>query len=205
MNDDEHVIPWLGAYLDGEATPALGARIEAHLVACAGCRSELEALRALSSLLKEIPEPALATSDAVFAAQVLEQVRLPAPPWWQRALRAGWRYAPVLLFAVWAFFQAVSWVAGGLLAALDLLPGADAALGSLLPEAGADAPLLLDLLRFTLLDPSTSLALEGLSWLDSLVPLAAFNLLLLVLLGVLFLGWLASWWSYRQAQNTIWR
>ncbi len=45
----------LSAYLDHQVTPDERARVDAHLTACAACRSELESLRATASLLHALP------------------------------------------------------------------------------------------------------------------------------------------------------
>lgn len=49
----------LARYHDGELTPALASRFEAHLATCGQCQHELAQLRGLGSLLREGPLPEL--------------------------------------------------------------------------------------------------------------------------------------------------
>ena len=193
-----HPTAWLGAYLDGELNEALRGQIETHLATCPDCQREMEDLRQLSTLLHTGPLPPSAQSDADFTRAVVERATRPVPPLWQRGLAAGWRYAPLFLFAGWAFFQAVQWVSTALLIGLRLTPA-----GQALPPSGG-APqdnLLLSLLRTSLPGDLTGPTLEGLSWLAPFDPLALLNLVVLTVLALLFLSWLASWWAYHQAQD----
>lgn len=195
-NHNSHQLAWLGAYLDGEVNETLRGQIEAHLAACPDCRRELEELRQLSALLQASPVPLSPQSDADFARAVVTQMTRPVPPLWQRGLAAGWRYAPLVLFAGWAFFQAVQWVSTALLIGLRLVPGGRA----LLPSGGTpQGSFLLEILRMSLPGNLTDQTIEGLSWLAPFNPLALLNMVVLVVLALLFLSWLASWWAYHQS------
>jgi hypothetical protein len=191
----EHVASWLGAYHDGEVSAAQRERIEVHLAVCPGCAGELEALRRLSALLQASPLPPPAQSDAEFARAVVSRATRPAPPLWRRGLKAAWRFAPLSLFASWAFFQAVRWVSGAVLIGMRLLPGGQA----LLPSTAADDSFLLDLLRMRLLESQAGRAFESLGWPGPLDQLALLDLAAAAVLAVLFLSWLASWWAYQRA------
>jgi len=50
---NEHVTEWIGAYHDGELRGARLLQVESHLLDCAACQAELDALSALSTLLQE--------------------------------------------------------------------------------------------------------------------------------------------------------
>lgn len=71
----------LTAYVDGELPPARRAEVEAHLGACAGCRSTHALLRGAVARLAELPafEPSPHTRRAVLAK--LDAV---PSPWWER-------------------------------------------------------------------------------------------------------------------------
>jgi len=195
-NRGGHQTAWLGAYLDGEVNDTVRGQIEAHLAACPDCRRELEELRQLSALLQTSPVPSSPHSDADFASAVAARMTRPVPPLWQRGLAAGWRYAPLFLFAAWTFFQAVQWVSTALLVGLRLAPGGRA----LLPSGGAaQESFLLELLRMSLPGSLTDQTIQGLSWLAPFDPLALLNLVVLAVLALLFLSWLASWWAYHHA------
>lgn len=196
---NNHVAAWLGAYLDGEVSSALREQIEAHLEGCLACQEELASLEQLSSLLHSSPLPAHPTSDAVFARQVLERISQPVPPLWQRALRLSWSLAPLFVFAVWAFYQAVSLVSGLLLTWLPWIPGAEDAVQAFSPTSvGMGSWLLSGLLN--LVNPGFLEAAPLVSWLEPVGIQALLNLALLAVLAVLFLSWLASWWAYHRAR-----
>ncbi len=197
---NDYVKEWLGAYLDGELSSERRAWVENHLSGCPDCRAELADLRALSNLLRADavradPASAAGMTDAEFTRQVMDRLPRPARPFWRRALRIGLRYAPLGLFGIWAFFQAVIVVTTALLPAMSLFPqsgGALAALGSLGSEGWLGS--ILSLAGSGSLDLETSLS-------AALSPLALLELALVVLLGMMFLAWLAALWSYRRMQE----
>lgn len=99
------------AYLDGEATSAAAAEIEAHMAGCGECRSELERLRARSELvagaLKHLDRPARHTAEQA---------------WWRvRAAAPGRRSAGRFAAGALARAAAILLVFAGALAAM--IPG----------------------------------------------------------------------------------
>jgi len=109
MND--HVIDRLEAYYDGELHGNRKRQVEAHLAQCQECQERLQGLQVLSNRLLEVPAPGITISPERFVAQV--GLRLPREqnrPLDRRLLSFLWRVSPVLLFAAWAFVQAVLWV-----------------------------------------------------------------------------------------------
>lgn len=198
MNENQRAVDpvreWLGAYHDGELTAERRAWVEAHLDGCAACREELAGLRALSRLLGSLPEPA--TEPEAFTADVLRRLPGRAGNGGSKWLRTGWRYAPVVLVAGWAFFQAAVWAVGLLALALPFLPGGaalaqafqpvtDFATGGLLAQLGdrlAQAAGLPEIL-----------AVQG--------RLALMSVLFAAVFSVLFFSWLAASWSQHRAQE----
>lgn len=186
---------WLGAYLDGELSAERRAWVEAHLQTCAACQADLEALASLSSLLHAEPLPPASLSPRDFARQVTGRLPRPKQPIARQALHGGLRYTPLGLFAGWAFFQAVLVVSSGLFLVMQLFPEARAALAGLLPFAsfaagaepvGSGSTALSALLNAAgLLGP-----------LPILGPLGLLSLGIGGLLAVLFLAWLAGFWSH---------
>jgi anti-sigma factor RsiW len=205
---DDHVSPWIGAYIDGELIGALREQVEAHLTTCPACRAELAEMRALSSLLRRQPLPASPASDAAFAAAVVNRLPSVPSPWTRRAMQAAWQGAPLVLFLVWAFFQSVLTISGIVLIALQFIPGAQAAVANLLPfTAGAltsGTGLLEGLLHLDLLHSLTPGAVSsGISLVDWISPLFLVQLALLAVTAGLFLAWLASWWASRARQSSL--
>jgi anti-sigma factor RsiW len=198
----EHITAWLGAYHDGELRGRRAQQVEAHLAGCATCRAELERLQALSALLGESPSASELTPSERFVAQVgLRLPRRPEQPAWQMGLEMGWRLAPLGLLAAWAVVQAVFAVAGWVLIALQMGLGGDA-IAWLLPVSPQGA-WLADVL---------SLSDMGLNDVGQIVlnllwdggPLGwgvTLNLVLLIVIGLMYWSWLASWWVRHRRQT----
>ncbi len=174
---NEHVTAWIGPYHDGELGEAGRKKVEAHIQTCADCRSELEAMQALSNLLREAPALPEEAHPERFVSQV--QLRIgaqPARPLWQRGLRTSWWLAPAGVVGMWAFGQAVLLVGGFL--------------SLLLPALGR---------------PSGLGALKGAAvWWQingSLALFFALNLGLSLFTAVLLGGWLASWWAAQKRKQ----
>jgi hypothetical protein len=197
--ENEHISPWLGAYLDGELSAGQRAQVDAHLPGCAACQAELHALAALSSLLRADPLPPAALSADDFAARVM--ARLPRSPRLAlpaRIFHQAWKFAPLGLFAAWAFFQATAWVAGLMLAALELFPPARPSLDALLPFASGGPAVRAGLLEMDLLNALLSSAQLDLPLVDIFSPLLFLNLFVIAVLSALFVSWFASWWIYQR-------
>ena len=194
-----HVTAWLGAYHDGELQERRLRQVEAHLAHCATCRTELESLRSLTALLLESPAAENLTPPERFVAQV--RLRLPRPPErpaWQRGLGIGWQLVPLGLLSAWVFVQIVFVVAGAVLVALRMGLGGDLVAG-LLPasQQGLSLSEIFSLSGASLGDVGQiMLRLLGngglLGWGITL------NLVSLVVIGLLYWSWLASWWARRQ-------
>jgi len=212
---NKHVTAWLGAYHDGELRGLRLRQVKAHLAHCATCRAELESLRALATLLRESPAAETLTPPERFVAQVgLRLPRRPVQPTWKRALEIGWRLTPVGLLGVWAFVQAVFVVAGVVLVTLQMGLGGDLAAWLLRPELveGLRPELVEGLPTLQQgLSLSELLSLSGASLgdvgqimlrlLNAGGPLGwgvTLNRVLLVVIGLLYWSWLASWWARRQ-------
>jgi anti-sigma factor RsiW len=200
----------LPAYADGEVGPLQGARIEAHLAACAPCREELAALRSLSDLLQAAPAAAPRLSEARFVAQVgLKLPRRPERTPVQEALLTGWRLMPVLVVGVWLFIRTAMLITTGITALLALGIGGET-LGAIVPApAGAGfgwpgdlaAPAVTIVATITsLLEPGASLligqVLGILTALAGLVSLA--NSMLPLLVGLCLWSWLATWMAAKR-------
>jgi len=193
----QHVTTWLGAYHDGELQARRLQQVEAHLARCAACRAELERLQALAVLLQASPAAQGLTPPERFVAQVgLRLPRRPERPAWQSALELGWRLVPLGLLGAWAVVQAVFTVARIALVALHTGAGGNLAAGVL---PAAQQGLWAELFSLSAVGPSDvlwmiqRLASNGgpLGWATTL------NLGALVVIGLLYWGWLATWWARR--------
>lgn len=199
--NNEHVIAWLGAYHDGELHGRRLRQIETHLAHCEMCSAELKELRALTALLQESPAPERLTRPDRFVAQVgLRLPRRPTQPTWKRALETGWRLVPVGLFGAWAFVEAALWVSSVLLGALRLGIGSDLVAGLLPASQGSWWTETLSLSSANLSDLG-QIALQ--LW-NNGGPLGwgiTLNLVASMVIGLLYLSWLASWWARSQHKN----
>jgi hypothetical protein len=198
----EHVTNWLGAYHDGELRGLRLRQVEAHLAQCATCRADLERLRALAALLQESPAAENLTPPERFVARVglrlPRRPKQPAAAAWQRALEIGWQLAPLGLLGVWVFVQAVFTMAGAVLVALRMGLGGDVVAG-LLPASQQGPPLseIFSLSGASLGDVG-QIVLQLLSIRAPLGWGITLNLVSLVVIGLLYWSWLASWWARRQ-------
>jgi len=198
----EHATNWLGAYLDGELRGLRLRLVESHLKECAVCQSALDALARLRTLLLESPAMEAATPPERFVAQVA--LRLPhrqeQPPA-QRALELSWRMVPIGLLFTLAFVQTAFTIAGVLQVALSMGLGGDVAALLFPSSAGGLAfPDLAGLSQASLagaLGAMVGLVQTGgaLAWLPGLY------LSLLVVIGLLYWSWLATWWARRRHQQ----
>ena len=198
----EHATHWLGAYLDGELRGLRLRWVESHLKECAVCRSELEALARLRTLLLESPAMEAATPPERFVAQVaLRLPRRQEQPPAQRALELTWRMVPVgLLFAL-AFVQTAFTIAGVLQVALSMGLGGDVA-ALLLPSSagGVSFPDLASLSQASLASAAGAMV-ELIQAGGALAWLPVLYLSLLVVIGLLYWSWLATWWARRRHQQ----
>ena len=195
-----HVTARLQAYYDDELDPRTAEAVEAHLAECETCLAEFEALEMLSALLFEVPVAAHLMPEDQFAAQVA--LRLPreqAATLPERTLRWGWRLAPVMLVATWAFVQAAAILTTGIAALVRLGVGSEV-LGALMPEqtAARDASVGL---AGNLLD-----ALGGDAAVEILRQMSAVGWITLIptlfagLTALAICSWVAMWWAVeRQA------
>jgi anti-sigma factor RsiW len=199
---NQHVASWLGAYHDGELAGLRLRQVEAHLAQCETCRTELERIRALAALLQESPAATGLVPPDRFVAQVgLRLPRRPTQPAWQRALETGWRLVPLGLFGAWAFVQAVFAVAGVVMLALRLGVGGEALAGLLPPVKASWLAQVAQLSGASLSDVGRVI----LRMLGSGGPLGwgvTLNTMSLVVIGLLYWSWLASWWARHQHRQS---
>ena len=197
----EHATHWLGAYLDGELRGLRLRLVESHLKECAACRSELEALVHLRTLLLDSPAMEAVTPPERFVAQVaLRLPRRQEQPPAQRALELSWRMVPVGLLFTLAFVQTAFTIAGVLQLALSMGLGGDVA-ALLLPSSagGLSFPDLAGLSQASLAS-AVGAMVELIQAGGALAWLPVLYLSLLVVIGLLYWSWLATWWARRRHQ-----
>lgn len=106
MSTTSHPREQLSAYLDGALPPAERTAVDAHLDACADCRSRLAELRGVSALLRSLPDP---TPSRRLVP------RLAAVPAWMAPLRTLATLASgvsVFLFMASAILANIGFLAG---------------------------------------------------------------------------------------------
>jgi predicted anti-sigma-YlaC factor YlaD len=168
----EHINGWLVAYHDGELGERRSKKVAAHLENCEVCREELEKLSSLRLLLQENPEASDLMSLDRFVAQVgLRLQHRPTRTTFQRTLAALWILIPAGMLGIWAFAQALSSAVSLMEVALDLGLWGDL--------AGVFAAT------------SQNTLLGSFSW----------KLGVSIVIGLISLSWLASWWISQQANQ----
>ena len=195
-NRYDQVMEWLGAYHDGELTGERAAWVEAHLPHCPECRRELEALRALTSLLHDGDDALPQFSPGRLTTGLPAQ----SSPRANRLLTGALRYLPLGLFGGWAFLQAVIWVAGGLLLLQSWIPAAQSSLGWLLPEPSG-VPFLITFLCGLLPQSGLCDTLGTLNRLPIAGGVGLFSIAITAAAAALFLSWLARYWAHNRAQT----
>lgn len=121
----QHPRAELSAYIDEALAPAQRAAIDAHLVACAECRTHLAQLRATAALLRSLPDP-------IPSRHLVPRLGVPA---WMAPLRTLMTLASgaaVFLFIASSLVSNITFLAGG---AATTASSRDAA-----AEAAARAP-----------------------------------------------------------------
>ncbi len=191
-----HVMEWLNAYLDGELKGSQLQHVEAHLVECSDCRSELESLARISSLLHEVPMPEF-TPPERFAARV--SLRLPRPRTSvprNQALEVGWWMIPVGLLGAWIFLGTSTLVSNLLSVAnsLGFMSGAS----SWLTFGSTNETWSATLSQVGVLSGNS------LDWAAATEALARTSLPQFALhmsIALLYLGWMAIWWARHRRQG----
>jgi anti-sigma factor RsiW len=195
----EHIVEWLGAYLDGELPANRLLQAEAHLQDCRECRAELGSLRELSRLLGEAPAPQGFPTAGAFVARLAPSLPLrPEPSSRRTALEAIWWLAPLLIVAALVFVQTASRLSGWVWAAgaLGLLGEASAWLA---PSPSGTAWLTTALGRLGLLPAEAGLGWAKLA--EAFGRSALSQIIWQASIALLYLSWLASWWARRKRQT----
>jgi len=103
----EHITPQLNAFLDGELDARTRAEAQAHLETCQSCRVELEALRRVSHILRNAPQPDFMPAETFKDRLMLQLPRrdeaLPEAAHTNSRL-LPWM-VPALILACWIFIQ----------------------------------------------------------------------------------------------------
>jgi Putative zinc-finger len=195
----DHITEWLSAYHDGELHGARLHRVEAHLSECAGCRAELDQLRALSALLQEAPSEASFLPAERFAANLALQLpRRPEPPAARARLEIGWWMVPVGLLAIWVFIG----ITYSLGSAVGLVANSGLFDGNLAWLQGDPTQMGWFTTATSLF--GAQLGVPGREALGALNNFQAFfsqllqPLLLQALVAAAYLGWLFAWWLRQQ-------
>jgi hypothetical protein len=194
-----HITEWLNAYLDGELKNGKLHQVEKHLVECEECRTELDSLKNLSSLLHEVPAPEFTPTER-FAAQV--SLRLPheKPRTVKRkAQEVGWWMIPVSLLLLWVLIGTSEVVGDVILTAnrLGLLSLSEAPAWVAFGSSGANLSGRLG--EFGFLDG------QSLQWAVYTESFTRDNLPQIVwqsAIALLYLSWIAIWWARYTPRET---
>jgi anti-sigma factor RsiW len=185
-----HVESWIDRYLDGELAPHEAREVERHLAGCADCQQLAAERQDLSALLLEASPVSPRKSERQFVGEIELQLDRHAPrrlsrptdrPHW------SWLAAPAVLVLAWCFVIAVGVVS----VALSFFPGVT---GLLLGPLGAPA------------QPASALTglfglLDGFAFLGTVDWNVLTGLIAILVLGLLYAGWLAFWWSQNHSSS----
>lgn len=193
----DHILDLLGAYLDGELRDRKLIKVETHLAECPICQEEYTALQTLSATLGEVPAPDFSSPERLAANVTLRLPRRTAEPTHNKVLEVGGWLVPVGLLITWIFLRTTFLASDMLTAANDfgLLNGAsDWLISSTSSEVNYAAFLgQLDFLEpnlvqwFTISENFTRNFISNISW--------------QVAIAMLYLSWIAIWWSRRRSHS----
>ena len=192
----DHILELLGAYIDGELGGGQIRKVETHLDECQSCLEEYYALQALSETLRTAPAPDFPTPERFAADVALRLPRKPVKPLRTRALEVGWWLAPVGLIIVWIFVSTTILVSNVVTAAsgFGLLDSASAWLVAGSP--GAEYSAFIG--QFGLLEGNS---LEWFTFSESFTRTFITSIFWQVAIAVLYLSWLAIWWTRHTRQR----
>lgn len=198
---NEHVTHLLGAYHDGELQGKRLKDVQKHLADCDFCQDELDQLSELSKLLVTAPSPTNLSLEDTFVSQVvLRMPRKPSEPVVKRVFNLGWQAAPIGILGVWAFVQSLLMVSGILFLLMrlgfELDPLTDLVAQ---PSSGFNLGLLFAFEGNNIGDLGST-AVETLLNGGPLGWSSTLYLALVLVLGLLYASWMASWWV-RQRQK----
>ena len=192
-----HVTEWLNAYLDGELHGGRLLHVEAHLAECNACRVELASLEKLSALLQEVPAAEFSPPER-FAAQV--NLRMPRPKAEiprNKILEIGWWMIPVGLLAIWTFLNTSFFVYDAVAVAnrFGLLTSVSDWMSFGASNASSWSSVLgqIGVLRGNLLTLAAST--------ETFTRTSLFQITLQVSIALLYLSWIAIWWTRHQRQG----
>ena len=201
----EHVTDLLGAYLDGELRGLRLHQVEEHLAKCAACRTELEELRGLSTLLQETVPAGAFTPTERFVSNLalrlnaqdaaINLLHRPEATPHRKPMEILWWLVPAGVLGAWVFLQAVTTVST-LVSTADLT-GLFGNAATWLQNGSQNAVWFSASMSLF----GNHLSGNGRSLLDVLNGLSIFGSSLTIQLawqggiGLLLWGWLAFWWS----------
>jgi len=193
----DHITEWLSAYQDGELHGRRLEHVEGHLAECETCQAELQSLKSLSGLLREVPAPEF-TPPERFASQV--SLRLPhgrTPSTRRAVLEIGWWMIPVGLLATWIFIGTAILVSDVVSTAdnLGLLGSVSEQLvSSPMGEAYWSAALgQIGILTGNILDWAEMTE----TFTRNTVP----QFTMQISIALLYLSWIAIWWARHRRQG----
>jgi len=194
----DHMLEYLGAYLDGELYNGQLRKVEAHLDECQMCMTEYRSLQILSAALHGAPTPDFPSPERFAADIALRLPRAQVKPLHKSAFEIGWWLVPVGLVVAWIFLNTTLLVSNMLIRADEfrLLDSASARLVSSAPNetywSGA-------LGQFGLL---TGNNLQWAEMLESFTRISASQIFWQVAIALLYLSWMAIWWARHSLQGS---
>jgi hypothetical protein len=192
-----HVSEWLNAYHDGELRGNRLHHVETHLAECDYCQAELESFERLSSILHEVPALEISSVER-FASQV--NLRMPYRQITvsrKQILEVGWWMIPVGLLAAWVFFSTAFTVREVMSFAGNL--GMLSSITNWAIFGSTSEPVWSAMLgQYGLLSGNT------LNWAEAAEVLTRTSLPQISLqasIALLYLSWIAIWWTRRTPQG----
>ena len=187
----DHILEYLGAYLDGELHGRGLTKVEAHLADCLICQEEYAALQTLSATLGEVPLPEFSSPERLASDVALRLPRRSTAPMQNKVLGVGWWLVPVGLLVTWIFIS-TTFLASDIVTAAKDFGLLNSASDWLVSSSSSEAQYTTFLGQLGILEPDT---LQWFTISESFTRNFISNTFWQVSIAMLYLSWIAIWWA----------
>jgi len=193
----DHILEYLGAYLDGELHGRGLIKVEAHLAECLICQEEYAALQTLSATLGEAPSPEFSSSERLTSAVALCLPRRSTAPMHNKVLGVGWWLVPVGLLVTWIFIS-TTFLAGEIVTTAKDFGLLNSASDWLVSSSLSEIKYATFLGQFDFLEPGV---LQWFTISERFTRNILSNIFWQVSIAMLYLSWIAIWWARHRRQG----
>jgi hypothetical protein len=191
------MIKYLDAYHDGELSQKQTQKIERHLQTCAPCQESYLAIKNISAALQEYPLPDFPSGEQIAAQVTLCLPRIQEKPMRRKVLEVGWWMIPIVLFASWVLISSTILVSH-LLTTAENFEFFNRVSNLFVSTTTSDSIFSLLLHQIGIVEPAN---IQWLTISTKFVIAFLSNIIWHLLMAVLYLSWIALWWTQHTHQG----